>query len=72
MDFEQNKASLPSNDKQKENNLADNVLIWLHDLVHLLAGILLVLLLLFQLWVQEKLLLTQLTNISKEKNNVKC
>lgn len=49
MDFEQNKASLPSNDKQKENNLADNVLIWLHDLVHLLAGILLVLLLLFRI-----------------------
>lgn len=49
MDLENNKTNASSNHKNKDCSVADTVLIWLHDLVHLLAGILLVLLLLFRI-----------------------
>ena len=47
MDKEKNQINKPSN--QKENSASETVLLCLHDLVHLLAGMLLVLLLLFRI-----------------------
>ena len=49
MDRDNNKGNQPINNKQQESNSSETVLICLHDLVHLLAGILLVLLLLFRI-----------------------
>ena len=49
MDNEKKRPAVPSDNKQKGNTVTDTVLVWLHDLVHLMAGILLVLLLLFRI-----------------------
>jgi signal peptidase I len=49
MDYNINKEKQSAENKQKENSPSETVLICLHDLVHLLAGILLVLLLLFRI-----------------------
>ena len=49
MDHNINNGKLHAENKQKENSPSETVLICLHDLVHLLAGILLVLLLLFRI-----------------------
>lgn len=49
MDHNINKGKQSAENKQKENSPSETVLICLHDLVHLLAGILLVLLLLFRI-----------------------
>ncbi len=49
MEYEINKENQSADNKPKGNNLSETVLICLHDLVHLLAGILLVLLLLFRI-----------------------